>query len=49
MLYEEEIAMILAAGRGIRMKSLTDNTPKPLVKITGEPILLKTLKNGDFL
>ncbi len=47
MLYEEEIAMILAAGRGIRMKSLTDNTPKPLVKITGEPILLKTLKKLD--
>ncbi len=32
-------AVILAAGRGTRMKNLTDNVPKPMLKVKGRPIL----------
>ncbi|HLN19003.1 MAG TPA: nucleotidyltransferase family protein [Patescibacteria group bacterium] len=32
-------AVILAAGRGTRMKGLTRNIPKPMLKIGGKPIL----------
>jgi NDP-sugar pyrophosphorylase family protein len=36
-------AVILAGGRGKRMGVITDSTPKPLLKIGGQPLLAWTL------
>ena len=33
------ILIVLAAGRGSRLKNKTDNLPKCLVKIKGKPII----------
>ena len=48
-------AVILAAGRGTRMRELTAELPKPMIEVRGKPVLqrivegLRTARIGDLL
>src|SRR5213076_933117 len=37
-------AVLLAAGRGTRMRELTDDLPKPMIKVREKPILLHIIE-----
>jgi len=50
-IFKVKKALILAGGRGERLIPLTNEIPKPMVKICGKPVLewqLEALKNGGI-
>ena len=40
--------VILAGGRGTRISELTKNIPKPMIKISGKPILYRIMKHYSY-
>jgi|AntAceMinimDraft_1070359.scaffolds.fasta_scaffold09262_3 dTDP-glucose pyrophosphorylase len=41
----ENVVVIMAGGKGLRLLPYTEHTPKPLLKINGKPMLQKIIEN----
>lgn len=41
----ENNVVIMAGGKGMRLRPLTDSTPKPMLEIAGKPILQRIIEN----
>lgn len=41
----ENNVVIMAGGKGMRLRPLTDSTPKPMLEIAGKPILHRIIEN----
>jgi NDP-sugar pyrophosphorylase family protein len=37
-------AVLLAAGRGTRMRELTADLPKPMIEVRGKPVVQRTVE-----
>src|SRR2546427_11778826 len=45
-LFRSELkALVLAAGKGVRLWPLTENRPKPLLPVGGRPLLFQTIES----
>lgn len=44
-LARENTVVVMAGGKGLRLRPLTDNTPKPLLEVGGKPILEHIIAN----
>jgi len=44
-LARENTVVVMAGGKGLRLRPLTDNTPKPLLEVGGKPILEHIIEN----
>src|SRR2546427_1092922 len=45
-LFRSELkALVLAAGKGVRLWPLTENRPKPLLPVGGRPLLFQTVES----
>ena len=43
-MYGAKQAVILAGGKGTRLKSVSGNLPKPMVPVLGKPLLLHLIE-----
>ena len=41
-------AVLLAAGRGTRMRDLTAELPKPMIKVRNKPVLLHIIEGSGL-